>query len=87
MAGGSALSQGPGVRKDLPYDPLKDFSLIGLIATAPGVFFVNPSIPVSSMKELIAYAKANPGKLNYGSAGVGSANHLQIEYMKKVAGD
>ncbi|AEI82027.1 hypothetical protein CNE_BB1p06070 (plasmid) [Cupriavidus necator N-1] len=86
LAGGSALGQGPGVRKDLPYDPLKDFSLIGMIATAPGVFFVHPSVPVSSMRELIAYAKANPGKLNYGSAGVGSANHLQIEYVKKVTG-
>lgn len=86
LAGGSALGQGPGIRKDLPYDPLKDFSLIGMIATAPGVFFVHPSIPVSSIRELIAYAKANPGKLNYGSAGIGSANHLQIEYVKKVTG-
>ncbi len=86
LAGGSALGQGPGVRKDLPYDPLKDFSLIGMIATAPGVLFVHPSIPVSSMRELIVYVKANPSKLNYGSAGVGSANHLQIEYIKKVTG-
>ncbi|MCY0853518.1 Bug family tripartite tricarboxylate transporter substrate binding protein [Cupriavidus sp. D39] len=86
LAGGSALSQGPGVRKDLPYDPLKDFSLIGMIATAPGVFFVHPSIPASSMRDLIVYAKGNPGKLNYGSAGVGSANHLQMEYIKKVTG-
>ncbi|EYS97667.1 MFS transporter [Cupriavidus sp. SK-4] len=86
LAGGSALGQGPGIRKDLPYDPLKDFSLIGMIATAPGVFFVHPSMPVSSMRELITYAKANPGKLNYGSAGIGSANHLQLEYVKKVTG-
>jgi tripartite-type tricarboxylate transporter receptor subunit TctC len=86
LATGSALTQGPGVRKDLPYDPLKDFSHIGLVATAPGVFFVNPQLPVRSMKELIAYAKANPGKLNYGSAGVGAANHLQMEYVKQATG-
>jgi len=86
LATGSGLTQGPGVRKDLPYDPLKDFSLIGMVATAPGVFFVNPSLPVRSMRELIAYAKANPGKLNYGSAGVGAANHLQMEYVKHVTG-
>lgn len=84
LATGSGLTQGPGVRKDLPYDPLKDFSLIGMVATAPGVFFVNPSLPIKSMRELIAYAKANPGKLNYGSAGVGAANHLQMEYVKQV---
>jgi tripartite-type tricarboxylate transporter receptor subunit TctC len=83
---GSSLAQGPGVRTDLKYDPLKDFSLVGMVATAPGVFFVNPSLPVHSMRELIAYAKANPGKLNYGSAGVGAANHLQMEYVKHVTG-
>ncbi|GAA4347155.1 tripartite tricarboxylate transporter substrate binding protein [Variovorax defluvii] len=84
LATGSGLTQGPGVRKDLPYDPLKDFSLIGMVATAPGVFFVNPSLPIKSMRELIAYVKVNPGKLNYGSAGVGAANHLQMEYVKQV---
>jgi len=83
---GSGLAQGPGVRRDLPYDPLKDFTPIGMVATAPGVFFVHPSLPVHTLQELIAYAKANPGKLNYGSAGVGSANHLQLEYVKKVTG-
>jgi len=84
LATGSGLAQGPGVRKDLPYDPLKDFSLIGMVATAPGVFFVNPALPINSMRDLISYAKANPGKLNYGSAGVGAANHLQMEYVKHV---
>jgi tripartite-type tricarboxylate transporter receptor subunit TctC len=83
---GSGLVQGPGVRKDLPYDPLKDFTHVGMLATAPGVFFVNPSVPARTLGELIAYAKANPGKLNYGSAGVGSANHLQLEHVKKLTG-
>ena len=86
LATGSGLAQGPGVRKDLPYDPLKDFTHVAMVATAPGVFFTNPTLPVRNMRELIAYLKANPGKLNYGSAGVGSANHLQLEYLKKVTG-
>ena len=81
LATGSGLAQGPGVRTDLPYDPLKDFSHVAMVATAPGVFFVNPEVPVRSMSELINYARANPGKLNYGSAGVGAANHLQMEYL------
>lgn len=83
---GSGLAQGPGVRKDLPYDPMKDFTHVAMVATAPGVFFVNPSLPVRTLRELIDYAKANPGKLNYGSAGVGSANHLQLEFVKHATG-
>lgn len=86
LAAGSSLTMGPAVRNDLPYDPAKDFTQIGLIATAPGVFFVHPSVPVRTMAELIAYTKGNPGKLNYGSAGVGSSSHLQMEYMLKAAG-
>lgn len=86
LGAGSALASGPGVMKDLPYDPLKDFSHIARIAMAPGVFFVNPQLPMRTMAELISYAKANPGQLNYGSAGVGASNHLQMEYLKKAAG-
>ena len=86
LAAGSSLTMGPAVRKDLPYDPVKDFTQIGLVATAPGVFFVHPSVPVRTLGELIAYAKENPGKLNYGSAGVGSSSHLQMEYLLKAAG-
>ena len=86
LAAGSSLTMGPAVRKDLPYDPAKDFTQIGLVATAPGLFFVHPSVPVRTMGELIAYAKDNPGRLNYGSAGVGSSSHLQMEYMLKAAG-
>src|SRR4051812_16661540 len=62
---GSALSQGPGVRGDLPYDPLKDFSLIGLVSNAPGVIVIAPDLPVRSLRELIDYSKQNPSKLNY----------------------
>ncbi len=86
LASGSALAQGPGVRKDLPYDPLKDFSLISMVATAPGVFVVSPTTDIHSIDDLIGYAKAHPGQLNFGSAGVGAASHLQVEYLKSVAG-
>lgn len=85
LAAGSALASGPGVFTDLPYDPLKDFSPIAMLATAPGVFFVNPDLPIKSMRELIDYARANPGKMNYGSAGVGASNHLQTEFLKVAA--
>jgi tripartite-type tricarboxylate transporter receptor subunit TctC len=84
--GGSAMSQLPALRKDLPYDPLKDFSLIGIAVTNPGVVFVSPALPVKTLAELVAYAKANPGKLNYGSAGVGTAGHLGIEALMASAG-
>lgn len=82
LAAASALASGPGVFTDLPYDPLKDFSHVAMIATAPGVFFVNPGLPIHSMQDLLDYAKAHPGKLNYGSAGVGASNHFQTEFLK-----
>ena len=86
MGTGSSLAQGPAVRKGLPYDPLKDFSFIGMVGTASGTYYVDPRTSIHSMADLIAYAKANPGKLNYGSAGVGSADHLQMEYVKQAVG-
>jgi tripartite-type tricarboxylate transporter receptor subunit TctC len=86
LATGSALGQGPGLRKDLPYDPLKDFSLIAQIGTTAGAISVNPSLPIRSLAELIAYAKAHPDKLSYSSAGIGSAGHLGAEYFMTVTG-
>jgi tripartite-type tricarboxylate transporter receptor subunit TctC len=83
---GSAFSQGPGVRRDLPYDPLKDFTLISMISTAPGVMVISPSLPVRSVRDFIGYAKENPAKLNYGSSGHGAASHLQTEYFISLAG-
>ena len=76
---GSSLVFNPALRKDLPYDPLKDFSLIGIAVISPGVIFVKPDLPIRSIGELVAYARANPGKLNYGSAGLGTAGHLSAE--------
>jgi tripartite-type tricarboxylate transporter receptor subunit TctC len=82
----SSLVQNPALRKEVEYDPLKDFSLVGIAATIPAVIFVNVDLPVHSMKELVAYAMANPGKLNYGSAGVGSADHLATEALLNITG-
>jgi tripartite-type tricarboxylate transporter receptor subunit TctC len=68
------------------YDPVKDFSPITLVSTEPSVLVVHPSLPVKSVRELIALAKARPGELNYGSVGVGSSLHLAAELFKATAG-
>ena len=86
FAVGSSLSQSPAVRTDLGYDPLKDLSLIGMLGTVPGAIFVSSTLPVSSVPELVAYAKANPDRLSYGSGGVGSASHLIVEYFMSLTG-
>ncbi len=86
LAAGGALSIGPGIRKDLPYDPLTNLSHVAMVATAPGVFYVNPSLPVRTLNDFIAYAKARPGALNFSSSGVGSGSHLQVEYFMQGAG-
>jgi tripartite-type tricarboxylate transporter receptor subunit TctC len=72
--------------KKLPYDPVKDFAPISLVATFPNVLVVNPSLPVKSVAELRAWAKDHPGKLSYGSSGVGSSLHLSMEMLKAMTG-
>ena len=76
----SSLSLSVAISKTPPYDLAKDFSPIVNVAISPYALVVNPSVPAKSLKEFIAYAKANPGKLSYGSAGVGSASHLAADY-------
>jgi tripartite-type tricarboxylate transporter receptor subunit TctC len=70
----------------MPYDPVKDFAPIALIATIPNVLVVNPSVPATNVKELIAYMKANPGKLSFASAGNGTSQHISGEMFKSMAG-
>ncbi len=71
---------------NLPYDTVRDFSSITLAATLPLSVVVNAQSNIQSVQELITYARANPGKLNYGSAGPGNTSHLAVEYFKSVAG-
>jgi len=80
------LAVNPGIYKNLPYDPRKSFAPVCLMAIVPSVLVVNPSLPVRTVPELIAYAKKHPGKLSYGSAGLGSTSHLTTEYFKLAAG-
>lgn len=75
------LAIGPHIYSNVGYDPRKDFAPIGRIGTAPNTLVVHPSFDVKSVKELVAYAKANPGKVNYGSAGVGTVSHVCGEYF------
>jgi tripartite-type tricarboxylate transporter receptor subunit TctC len=71
---------------NLPFDPVKDFAPITLVAKVPNILVVHPAVPVKSVQELIAYAKQNPGKLRYGSPGSGTSNHLSAELLKLMAG-
>jgi len=76
----------PYLMPKLPYDPFKDFTAIATAVTAVNVLVVTPSLPVKSVSELIAYAKANPGKLNFSSSGIGASSHLSGELFKMMAG-
>ena len=82
----STFAINPAVRAKLPFDPMKNFEPISLVASAPFMLVVHPSLPVKSVKDLIALAKANPGKLDYASAGQGTAVHLAVELFASLAG-
>jgi tripartite-type tricarboxylate transporter receptor subunit TctC len=76
----------PNVYRQLPYDALRDFQPITTIASAPMMLFVHPSVPASNVKEFIAYAKAKPGQLNFGSGGNGTVPHFAGEMLKSMTG-
>jgi tripartite-type tricarboxylate transporter receptor subunit TctC len=80
------LAIGPSLYRKAGYDPRRDFAPIGMIGNAPNSLVVNPSFPAKTLAELIAYAKANPGKVNFGSAGAGTASHITGEYFARSAG-
>jgi tripartite-type tricarboxylate transporter receptor subunit TctC len=86
LGGISALVINPLAASRPPYDPVRDFEPIAILGHSSSTIVVHLSLPVRDLKELIAYAKANPGKLSYGSSGVGSINHLAGELLKSLAG-
>ncbi len=82
---GSTLWLLPLMRKDTTYDTLRDFSAVSLAVSSPNVLVVHPSLPVKTVKDLIALAKAHPGQLNYSSGPPGASNHLAAELFKSLA--
>jgi tripartite-type tricarboxylate transporter receptor subunit TctC len=76
----------PSLYRKLGFDAVRDFAPVSLVAAVPNVLVVNTALPVKDVKELIAFAKANPGKLSYGSPGVGSTAHLSMELFKSLTG-
>ena len=85
MLYGSTVWLGPDLRANAP-DPLREFAAISLVATAPNILVVHPSLPVKNVKEFIALAKAKPGALNYATTGIGSSPHLAAELFQALAG-
>jgi tripartite-type tricarboxylate transporter receptor subunit TctC len=82
----TSISTNPAVHPKLPYDTARDFAPIALITQQPNLFLVHPSLPVKNIKELIAYAKAKPGQLNFASSGTGGSQHLAGELFKSMTG-
>jgi tripartite-type tricarboxylate transporter receptor subunit TctC len=76
----------PSIYKNLPYDTVKDFTPLIFAGQTQNLLVIKPSLPINSVKELIDYAKKNPGKVSYGSTGIGSSNHLSMELFKSMAG-
>ncbi|MFL5072289.1 MAG: Bug family tripartite tricarboxylate transporter substrate binding protein [Xanthobacteraceae bacterium] len=86
LAGVGSHAVNPNVHAKLPYDPVKDFAPVTLLASAPSVLVVNPAVPARTIAEFTAYARANPGKLNYASNGAGSAAQLAAAMYETMAG-
>jgi tripartite-type tricarboxylate transporter receptor subunit TctC len=86
MSFNGPLAFGPHLYTKLPYDPQKDLAPVIITSSQPNVLVVNAALPVNSVKELVGYVKANPGKLNYASVGNGSSSHLTMELLKSTAG-
>ncbi len=82
----SEIAQYPNLNPKVPYDPVRDFAPIGAIGTVPLVLVASETLPAKSVAEVIAFAKANPGKISFGSAGNGSTTHLAMELFASIAG-
>jgi tripartite-type tricarboxylate transporter receptor subunit TctC len=81
----ASFTANAALRTKMPYDPMGDFAYIGMMARGPLLVVVHPSLPVKTMKEFIAFARARPGAINYGSTGTGGHNHLATELFKRMA--
>ena len=86
LVNGANFVTTPSLYKNVTYDPIKDFEPISLLAHAPNILVVHPSLPVKSVRELIAFAKARPGQLNYASSASGSTPHLAAELFNTLTG-
>jgi tripartite-type tricarboxylate transporter receptor subunit TctC len=86
VATSSAMAINPTLYRKITYDPVKDFTPIAMLAHIPFMLLVTPALPVRSVADLIAYAKARPGQISYGSGGVGASHHLYGELFKRLAG-
>jgi len=86
VSAASIIVLNPMLYKKLPYDPVKDFRMLALVTDLPVVMEVHPSVPAKTVAEFVAYARQNPGKLNFGSAGTGGTIHLAGEMFKQMAG-
>src|SRR5947199_10469603 len=86
VAAASIIVLNPMLYKKLPYDPVSDFRMLALVTDLPVVMEVHPSVPAKTVAEFVAFAKQNPGKLNFGSAGTGGTIHLAGEMFKQIAG-
>jgi tripartite-type tricarboxylate transporter receptor subunit TctC len=82
----TSLASNVSLMKKMPFDPLKDLVAIAPVAAIQTIAVVNPALPIQTIRELVAYARANPGKLSFGSSGIGTSNHLSVELFKVVAG-
>ncbi len=86
LFGSGSLASGPSLNKSLPFDPAQDFVPVTQITSIASILAVHPSLPVKTVKDFVDYAKANPGKLNYGSAGAGSLQHVSGALFEKSIG-
>ncbi len=85
VIGSVVLATGPSLYKKIHFDPIKDLAPISQVSQSPNLMLVHPSLPVKNLKELVEYARANPGKLNYASSGVGTTLHLAVEMLKSLS--
>jgi tripartite-type tricarboxylate transporter receptor subunit TctC len=86
MGSAASISSAPAVYAKLPYDPVRDLAPIIQVANQPNVLTAHPSVPARTLKEFIAIAKANPGKFNYGSSGIGASQHMTAELFAMLTG-